>query len=149
MSNPRQNLIHNDILKPNFISAAKAGPTGFGYDDYDTEFAYTDQEPPRYDIATQVDGDSMNPDYVDGNILYLRDYGASIYNGEECVVAIDEKSYFKKLYTTDTGLLLVSTNPDKDLYPNFEINFPPTDGTHIKIFNVLGSFTPVETKTHG
>ncbi|HFU4055156.1 TPA: S24 family peptidase [Streptococcus suis] len=132
------------LFKIYFRSAAKAGPKGYGYDDYDADFAYTNQEPPRYDVATKVDGDSMNPDYQDGDILYLRDYGASHYNGDECVVVIDDKSYFKRLYTTEDGLKLVSTNPDKDTYPDIFIDFPPSDGSHIKIFNVVGSFTPVE-----
>ncbi|MEG3342366.1 XRE family transcriptional regulator [Streptococcus suis] len=132
------------LFKIYFSSATKAGPKGYGYDDYDADYAYTNQEPPRHDIATQVDGNSMNPDYQDGDILYLRDYGASHYNGEECVVVIDDKSYFKRLYTTEDGLRLVSTNPDKDTYPDLYIEFPPTDGSHIKIFNVVGSFTPVE-----
>ncbi|HFU4503922.1 TPA: helix-turn-helix domain-containing protein [Streptococcus suis] len=132
------------LFKVYFRSAAKAGPKGYGYDDYDADFAYTNQEPPRHDVATKVDGDSMNPDYQDGDILYLRDYGASHYNGDECVVVIDDKSYFKRLYTTDDGLKLVSTNQDKDTYPDIFIDFPPNDGSHIKIFNVVGSFTPVE-----
>ncbi|MGU7900286.1 XRE family transcriptional regulator [Streptococcus suis] len=132
------------LFKIYFRSAAKAGPKGYGYDDYDADYAYTNQEPPRHDVATKVDGDSMNPDYQDGDILYLRDYGASHYNGDECVVVIDDKSYFKRLYTTEDGLKLVSTNPDKDTYPDIFIDFPPSDGSHIKIFNVVGSFTPVE-----
>ncbi|HFU4500668.1 TPA: S24 family peptidase [Streptococcus suis] len=132
------------LFKIYFRSTAKAGPKGYGYDDYDADYAYTNQEPPRHDVATKVDGDSMNPDYQDGDILYLRDYGASHYNGDECVVVIDDKSYFKRLYTTENGLKLVSTNPDKDTYPDISIDFPPSDGSHIKIFNVVGSFTPVE-----
>lgn len=131
-------------IKIYYTSAAKAGPKGFGYDDYDSDFAYTNEEPPRYDIATEVNGNSMNPDYQDGDILYLRDYGTTTYDGEECVVVINDKSYFKKLYTIENGLLLVSINPDKNKYPDVEIEFPPTDGDHIKIFNVVGSFTPID-----
>lgn len=128
-----------------YTSAAKAGPTGFSYDDYDNDkYAYTDEEPPRYDIATMVDGWSMAPDYDHGDILYLRDYGTSHYNGQECVVVVDDKNYFKKVYTTDDGLLLVSINEDKDEFPDFTIPFPPDEDTHIKIFEVVGSFTPVE-----
>ncbi|MFA9413327.1 helix-turn-helix transcriptional regulator [Streptococcus sp. E29BA] len=128
-----------------YTSAAKAGPTGFSYDDYDNDkYVYTDEEPPRYDIATMVDGWSMAPDYDDGDILYLRDYGTSHYNGQECVVVVDDKNYFKKVYTTNDGLLLVSINEDKDQFPDFTIPFPPNEDTHIKIFEVVGSFTPVE-----
>lgn len=138
-------LAEPELFKIYFTSAAKAGPTGFSYDDYDNDkYAYTDEEPPRYDIATMVDGWSMAPDYDDGDILYLRDYGTSHYNGQECVVVVDDKNYFKKIYTTDEGLLLVSINEDKDEFPNFTVPFPPNEDTHIKIFEVVGSFTPVE-----
>lgn len=138
-------LAEQPLFTVYFTSAAKAGPKGFGYDDYDNDkYVYTDQEPPRYDIATMVDGWSMAPDYDDGDILYLRDYGTSHYNGQECVVVVDDKNYFKKVYTTDEGLLLVSINEDKDEFPNFTVPFPPNEDTHIKIFEVVGSFTPVE-----
>lgn len=138
-------LAEQPLFTVYFTSAAKAGPTGFSYDDYDNDkYAYTDEEPPRYDIATMVDGWSMAPDYADGDILYLRDYGTSHYNGQECVVVVDDKNYFKKIYTTDEGLLLVSINEDKDEFPNFTVPFPPNEDTHIKIFEVVGSFTPVE-----
>lgn len=133
--------------KTYYRSAAKAGPTGFGYDDYadeNSDFVYVSEEPPRYDLATLVDGNSMNPDYHDGDVLYLRDYGTTTYDGDLCVVIINDKSYFKKVYTTDTGLRLVSTNPDKERYPDKYVDFPPSDGTHIKIFDVVGSATPIE-----
>lgn len=138
-------LAEQPLFTVYYTSAAKAGPTGFSYDDYDNDkYAYTDEEPPRYDIATMVDGWSMAPDYDDGDILYLRDYGTSHYNGQECVVVVDDKNYFKKVYTTDEGLLLVSINEDKDQFPDFTVPFPPDQNTHIKIFEVVGSFTPVE-----
>lgn len=133
------------FFKIYYTSASQAGPKGFGYDDYDKDnYAYTDEEPPRYDIATQVTGWSMFPDYEPGDILYLRDYGTGFYNGEECVVVVNDKSYFKKVYTTDSGLLLSSINEDKDQFPDFPVTFPPDEDTHIKIFEVVGSFTPVE-----
>lgn len=133
------------FFKIYYTSASQAGPKGFGYDDYDKDnYAYTDEEPPRYDIATEVTGWSMFPDYEPGDILYLRDYGTGFYNGEECVVVVNDKSYFKKVYTTDSGLLLSSINEDKDQFPDFPVTFPPDEDTHIKIFEVVGSFTPVE-----
>lgn len=46
---------------------------GFGYDDTDRETIEIDEQPPRHDIATKVSGDSMQPDYQDGDILYLVD----------------------------------------------------------------------------
>lgn len=60
---------------------------GFGYDDTDRETIEVDEQPPRHDIATKVSGDSMQPDYQDGDILYLVDKGLTTYNGDLAVIA--------------------------------------------------------------
>lgn len=82
----------------------------------------------------------MLPDYEDGDIVYLRDAGFSRYNGQVCAIAIDDQTYIKKVYTEPKGLRLVSINRD---YPDRFVGFPPDEGTHIKIFLVIGSDTPV------
>ena len=56
-------------------AAASGFNYGFGYDDTDRETIEVDEQPPRHDIATKVSGDSMQPDYQDGDILYLVDKG--------------------------------------------------------------------------
>ena len=55
---------------------------GFGYEDTDRETIEVDEQPPRHDIATKVSGDSMQPDYQDGDILYLVDKGLTTYSGD-------------------------------------------------------------------
>ncbi|MDS2996143.1 S24 family peptidase, partial [Streptococcus pneumoniae] len=51
-------------------AAASGFNYGFGYDDTDREIIEVDEQPPHHDIATKVSGDSMQPDYQDGDILY-------------------------------------------------------------------------------
>ena len=110
---------------------------GFGYDDTDRETIEVDEQPPRHDIATKVSGDSMQPDYQDGDILYLVDKGLTTYNGDLAVIAYGDRSYFKKIYTENGRLRLVSLN---DKYKDIILDFPPAEDTHIKIFAVVGVY---------
>lgn len=110
---------------------------GFGYDDTDKETIEVDEQPPRHDIATKVSGDSMQPDYQDGDILYLVDKGLTTYNGDLAVIAYGDRSYFKKIYTENRRLRLVSLN---DKYEDIILDFPPAEDTHIKIFAVVGVY---------
>ncbi|MBF9678655.1 helix-turn-helix transcriptional regulator, partial [Streptococcus pseudopneumoniae] len=80
-------------------AAASGFNYGFGYDDTDREIIEVDEQPPHHDIATKVSGDSMQPDYQDGDILYLVDKGLTTYNGDLAVIAYGDRSYFKKIYT--------------------------------------------------
>ena len=110
---------------------------GFDYDDTDRETIEVDERPPRHDIATKVSGDSMQPDYQDGDILYLVDKGLTSYNGDLAVIAYGDRSYFKKIYTENGRLRLVSLN---DKYEDIILDFPPAEDTHIKIFAVVGMY---------
>ncbi len=110
---------------------------GFGYDNTDRETIEVDEQPPRHDIATKVSGDSMQPDYQDGDILYLVDKGLTTYNGDLAVIAYGDRSYFKKIYTENGRLRLVSLN---DKYEDIILDFPPAEDTHIKIYAVVGMY---------
>lgn len=110
---------------------------GFGYEDTDRETIEVDEQPPHHDIATKVSGDSMQPDYQDGDILYLVDKGLTTYNGDLAVIAYGDRSYFKKIYTENGRLRLVSLN---DKYEDIILDFPPAEDTHIKIFSVVGVY---------
>lgn len=113
-----------------------AAGLGYSYDDNDGKTVLVDEEPPRFDLASIVSGDSMIPDYEDGDIVYLKDTGMSSYSGQVCAVAVNDKSYLKKVYTEDDCLRLVSINPK---YDDIIIDFPPAEDTHIKIYAVIGS----------
>lgn len=110
---------------------------GFGYEDTDRVTIEVDEQPPHHDIATKVSGDSMQPNYQDGDILYLADKGLTTYNGDLAVIAYGDRSYFKKIYTENGRLRLVSLN---DKYEDIILDFPPAEDTHIKIFAVVGVY---------
>lgn len=110
---------------------------GFGYEDTDIETIEVDEKPPHHDIATKVSGDSMQPDYQDGDILYLVDKGLTTYSGNLAVIAYGDRSYFKRIYTENGRLRLVSLN---DKYEDIILDFPPAEDTHIKIFTVAGVY---------
>lgn len=118
-------------------AAASGFNYGFGYDDTDRETIEVDERPPRHDIATKVNGDSMQPNYQDGDILYLVDKGLTTYNGDLAVIAYGDRSYFKKIYTENGRLRLVSLN---DKYEDIILDFPPAEDTHIKIYAVVGVY---------
>lgn len=117
------------------VSSLAAG-YGFGYDDYDTKTVQVTNEPPAHDLASLVDGDSMTPNYQDGDVVYLIDKGISSYSGQVCAVVVNDKTYLKRVYTETNCLRLVSINP---AYDDIVIDFPPSEDTHIKIFTVIGS----------
>lgn len=117
------------------VSRLAAG-VGFGYDDDDIITVQVTNEPPRHDIASIVDGDSMTPNYHDGDVIYLRDKGISSYSGQVCAVVVDDKTYLKRVYTESDGLRLVSINKK---YNDIVIDFPPSEDTHIRVFSVVGS----------
>lgn len=118
-----------------------AAGLGYVFNDYDQSKVYVDSQPPRYDVASFISGDSMEPDYHDGDIVYLVDTGFSTYNGEVCAVAVDDKTYLKRVYTEKDGLKLVSTNKN---YEDIFITIPPSEGSHIKIYKVVGTDKVVE-----
>ena len=68
----------------------------------------------------------MEPDYQDGDILYLVDKGLTTYNGDLAVIAYGDRSYFKKIYTENGRLRLVSLN---DKYEDIILDFPPAEDT--------------------
>ncbi|VTT15812.1 S24 family peptidase [Streptococcus dysgalactiae] len=130
-----------EVKGTTFAAAASGFGRGFEADDYDTYTVYTDEEPPHYDYAIGIRGDSMLPKYEQGDMLYIVDKGMSTYSGQLCIVVHNGNTYFKKVYTEDDGLRLVSLNKK---YSDIFIDYPPAEDTYIKIYDVVGSFTPIE-----
>lgn len=113
-----------------------AAGEGYGYNDYDEREVYVTEEPPtNYDLATEVEGDSMEPEYHEGDILYLRESPITQFNGQLAVVVVNDATYFKQIYFEEGQLELVSLNP---AYAPIYVDFPPEDAhTYIKIFKVV------------
>ncbi|MFU2203225.1 XRE family transcriptional regulator [Streptococcus hyovaginalis] len=129
----------NQLYPVQTVTQLAAG-LGYAFNDYDFETVHVPSEPPRYDLASLVNGDSMYPTYRNGDVVYLVDRGFTTYNGEVCAVAINDRTYLKQVYLEKEQLRLVSINPD---YKDIIIPFPPEEDTHIKIYHVVGKDTTV------
>ncbi|MGV3009924.1 XRE family transcriptional regulator [Streptococcus thoraltensis] len=117
-----------------------AAGLGYAFNDYDFETVHVPSQPPRYDIASIVNGDSMYPTYRNGDVVYLVDRGFTSYNGEVCAIAVNDRTFLKQVYLEKEQLRLVSINPD---YDDILLPFPPEEDTHIKIYQVVGRDTTI------
>jgi phage repressor protein C with HTH and peptisase S24 domain len=112
-----------------------AGVTGDG--DYDT--VLSDQRLPSFDIATWVDGDSMEPKYSNRSVVLLSDTSFD-YDGAVYAVYVPDSNvtYLKRVYREREGLRLESYNKK---YPDRFISYE--DNPQI-VGKVVGNFQPVE-----
>ena len=132
-----QNKENTIKLFPYNVQEKLSAGTGYDYDgngSYDV--AYSDKEI-DYDFASWVFGDSMLPDYPNGDVALIKvcpfDYDGDVY-----AVDWDGQSYIKKVYKESDGLRLVSTNEKyADKFAAF------TEEPRI-IGKVVASFTPLE-----
>lgn len=101
----------NDIIVQSTVSA------GTGILDLDPEttetISYRGQVPASYDLALKVSGNSMEPTFKDGDIIFVEKSENPI-NGAFMVVQVDDEAFIKKVYLEDDKLRLVSLNPDYD-----------------------------------
>lgn len=90
-------------------SSAAAG-RGYSYieDDYEEYITYDDVPP--HDFATLIDGDSMEPDYPDGNLALVQ--RSSYGNPGVYIVDYDGKSYMKYVYRDGDTFVLKSFNEE-------------------------------------
>ena len=88
------------------------GSVAAGTPIYDEEWPgeYVDA-PVNADFAIKVKGDSMEPDYFDGDLIYIRRLPDVPHDGAVCAMAIDDETTLKHVYRHDTGVMLTSNNP--------------------------------------
>ena len=73
--------------------------------DYET---YVDC-PMKADFALTVRGDSMEPIFLDGDVVYLREQ-PDVDDGQIAAVIVDDSATLKHVYHNPTGLTLISEN---------------------------------------
>ena len=127
-----------------FVTEKVAAGVGYSYGNNEVTPYYTDREDLMpYDMATCVFGDSMEPEFSDGDIILLKQ-GYDNVNGDIYVVDYDGKSYVKKLYNDGSRFVLKSLNKK---YSDIIIYRSDLESGDI-YFNIIGkvvdSFTPVE-----
>lgn len=146
-------IVNNDVkqraIKENesiyntfsYIENVSAG-TGYTYGDNETFQCYTDRsEFKLYDFATRIKGDSMEPQFKDGDIILVKS-GYDNVNGGIYVIDYAGESYVKKLYNDGDRFRLVSINRT---YENITIDIPTDDDVFFNIVGkVVDSFTPLD-----
>lgn len=96
--------------------------------------------PVNCDAALTVQGDSMEPTYLDGDLLYIKCV-PDVPEGRIAVVFLDDECAVKHIYKRPTGLTLISDNP---VYPPRLIEFD--DYANVRIFGVPVGFTRMYKK---
>lgn len=127
-----------------FVIEKVAAGMGYSYGNNEVTPYYTDREDLMpYDMATCVFGDSMEPEFSDGDIILLKQ-GYDNVNGDIYVVDYDGKSYVKKLYNDGSRFVLKSLNKK---YSDIIIYRSDLEGGDV-YFNIIGkvvdSFIPVD-----
>lgn len=130
----KENLVQ---LFPYNVQEKLSAGNGYGYFDdgnYDTVYFNKQYD---YDFASWIFGDSMLPDYPNGDVALIK---ACPFEYDGCVYAVDwdGQSYIKKVYKEEKGLRLVSTNE------KYSDKFAPYSEEPRIIGKVVASFTPLE-----
>ncbi|PTG21245.1 helix-turn-helix domain-containing protein [Staphylococcus chromogenes] len=83
----------------------------------ETLFTETVKAPvPPHDLALKVNGDSMEPMFKDGEIIFV-EKTHNIKNGQIGIFIIEEEAYLKKVFVEDDRLTLISLNKNyRDLH---------------------------------
>ena len=130
----KENLVQ---LFPYNVQEKLSAGTGYGYfDDGNYDTVYFDKQY-DYDFASWIFGDSMLPDYPNGDVALIKACPFE-YDGQVYAVDWDGQSYIKKVYKEENGLRLVSTNE------KYSDKFAPFSEEPRVIGKVVGSFTPIE-----
>ena len=140
------NLIPYQVISEQSLSAGY----GNGYtDEQETYTVFWDKDV-RYDYAAEIEGDSMEPKFHDGDIALIRKTHVNDYDGCVCVIddVANQRVYIKRIHIEDTHVRLESLN--KDTYDNGELIYPDIlleNNENLKLIGkVIDSFKPIEIK---
>lgn len=106
------------------------------YGDLVYDIVYYNEELP-HDLASWVDGNSMEPTYQNGEVALIRETGFD-YDGAVYAVVWDSQTYIKKVYREEEGLRLVSINKD------YLDKFAPFDENPRVVGKIVGHFMPLK-----
>lgn len=129
----------NKLIPIETVEKVSAG-FGFHYGENEKTTYYTSRNNlPRFDFATVVDGDSMEPTLHDGDVILIRQ-NYDTPQGGIYVVDYDGTSWVKEVSVVENELVLHSIN---EKYPDRFLPVPPEDGEYWNIVGeVVDWFTP-------
>ncbi|MDG3143162.1 XRE family transcriptional regulator [Streptococcus suis] len=114
--------------------ALSAGHGNSFCDEFETIEVFTDTEY-SYDLATWINGQSMEPTYLDGEVALIREGGFD-YNGAVYAIAWNDQVYIKKVFLEENGFRLVSINP------HYSDKFAPAEDEPRIVGKIIGHFIP-------
>ena len=65
---------------------------------------------PNHDIALRVNGNSMEPMFHDGDVVFVKKT-PEVHHGSIIIIIVNDSAYIKKLYRRDDEVRLISLNP--------------------------------------
>ena len=105
------------------------------YDEYEYEAVYSEEDY-NYDVAAYIHGDSMMPQFSDGEVALINETGFD-YSGAVYAIYLNGQTFIKKVYKEDGHYRIVSINDDyEDRYAYAEDEFRI-------VGKVIGHFMPV------
>lgn len=109
-------VVLNETQTVYLNSKLSAGTGILDLDPSDTKEVEYNGFVPKHDLAFEVAGNSMEPSFEDGEIVFV-EKTPDIHSGQFIAVQINEEAYIKKAYIEDERLRLVSLNRDyKDIF---------------------------------
>lgn len=108
---PTVGLVPVTLHKVPLLGNVAAGKPIYSDQPVETYVASADH---KADFALVVKGDSMDPTYKDGDIVFIRSQ-PDVHDGQIAAVGIDDEATLKRVYHVSNGLQLLSINP----------NYPP------------------------
>ena len=112
-------LYISQLYKYQVHAKLSAGLGNFYYEDYEFDTVYFDKDI-SYDIASWIDGDSMEPKYHSGDVALIKKTGYD-FDGLVYAVVYNEETYIKKVFLEENTVRLVSINDNyKDIIASIE-----------------------------
>ena len=128
-------LYVSQLYKYQVHAKLSAGLGNFYYEDYEFDTVYFDKDI-SYDIASWIDGDSMEPKYHSGDVALIKKTGYD-FDGLVYAVVYNEQTYIKKVFLEENTVRLVSIND------NYKDIIAPIEEVNI-IGVVTDSFKPIK-----
>ena len=128
-------LYISQLYKYQVHAKLSAGLGNFYYEDYEFDTVYFDKDI-SYDIASWIDGDSMEPKYHNGDVALIKKTGYD-FDGLVYAVVYNEETYIKKVFLEENTVRLVSIND------NYKDIIAPIEEVNI-VGVVTDSFKPIK-----
>ena len=128
-------LYVSQLYKYQVHAKLSAGLGNFYYEDYEFDTVYFDKDI-SYDIASWIDGDSMEPKYHSGDVALIKKTGYD-FDGLDYAVVYNEETYIKKAFLEENTVRLVSIND------NYKDIIAPIEEVNI-VGVVTDSFKPIK-----